>query len=190
MAGFDYTANVDYKQDIGGALKYPSSGGTQLGGGSFGSSAAPSSSGGGASTGLAVTSKVTGALLNAWSAYSSQKNVEVTSKYNRAVLAASERVKQIGFNLEQDRITKAGKSLLSRQVSVISKSGLEMSGAPIEVIKQSAEDVEYDIQMVKLNALSSQYETQNELKLLEIQQKSARRNKWAAAIGAFGGSLS
>lgn len=161
------------------------------GGGGVGTAGGAGAKGGGMgmSNYVAIGAKTAGIVMNAWGAFNAQRQIEITSKYNRAMLDANEMVKQLGFELEGKRVRESGDSLLSTQRSVISKSGLAFSGSPVSVMKVAAEDIEYDLEMVKLNALASEFETRQQTKLLEIQAKSAHRNRWLSVVSSVVGSL-
>lgn len=139
--------------------------------------------------GLAVAGKITGSLLNAYSAYSTLEQQEYASKYNKSLIDSERTIANVSYNLEKSRVEKVGKRLLSTQRSVISKSGLEFSGSNVEVMQTAVEDIEMDLFTIEYNRMVTNAQHQSQIDQLTIEQEYASAMKIPAAISTFIGGL-
>lgn len=138
---------------------------------------------------VATAGKITGALLNAYATYSSLESQEYASKYNKALIDSERTIANTSFFLQKSRVEKLGKRLLSRQRAVISKSGLEFSGSPVDVMQASIEDIELDLFAIEYNRMISDSQHQTAIDRENIKQEKAKDMKIPAAISTFIGGI-
>ena len=91
--------------------------------------------------------KANAALTEAQGNYSS-----AVEQFNAAVARANAEAIRASANLDIERQKKAAKTLMSSQVAGYSKAGVRLSGSPIEVMIDSAQEAKLDMAITDYNA--------------------------------------
>lgn len=183
---------VDYLQQIGGNVsqvgnkQIDSTYGSSISSGTSGQAASPGSS---AASGAMMGLKITGAFLNAYSAYSSMASQEYASKYNKALISSERAIATTSYDLERNRIKKIGDRTLSSQRAVLASSGFEFSGTAVDIMSNTVEDIEMDLFALRFNQMVSESNYQTAWDKEDIAQKKASAMKIPAAINSFIGGF-
>lgn len=132
------------------------------------SSAVSSTSSSSSFGGGAVASSVISAIGDIATGFINASKAQNAYKYNAAMSELSKRMYRLSAKKEINRIRGEGVSILSTQRAAIAKSGLALSGSPLEVMRQSQEDAELDLiyAQINLDYGSSLYDTQTGLQNL------------------------
>lgn len=145
--------------------------------------------------GLAIAGAVlgiTGSLLNAYSQVSQYKEQKVTSKYNKAILDANERIDQSMIDMDIRRIREEGEGILGEQRAAMAKSGTTFSGSNIDVFMDSVRNIELDVISLELNKMISQAGTTQKKGLIDLglaQSKASLPLKIAGSLLGAGNSI-
>ena len=88
---------------------------------------------------------VAGGVLNAFSQVSAYKEQKATTRYNKAILDANNRIDQALINMDIRRIQDEGEGILGTQRAMVGKSGTKFSGSNIDVFMDTVKDIEMDV---------------------------------------------
>lgn len=84
--------------------------------------------------------------------YSAGAMESASAKYNAAIADAQARISKTVGEIEAYRVRKEAKRFLGTQHALQAKSGIELSGSPLQVMIESAAEYELDAQITEYNA--------------------------------------
>lgn len=105
--------------------------------------------------------------------------------YNIAIQSSNNRINQAAFQFNIDRQVDAGQSFLATQRNIIAKSGIKLDGSAVEVMINSAKEIQLDTFQLTQAKEIAQYENEVAEADARITAKYAKRNAGVAAMGTI-----
>ena len=130
--------------------------------------------------------KMGGVGTKAYGTYAAGQAEANAIRYNNAIAGSANGINQASFQFDIDRQISAGESFLATQRTAISKSGIALNGSAIEVMIDSAKNIELDTFRLTFAKDIAQYEHNVASRDAEITAKFAKKN---ARISAMSGVL-
>ena len=96
-------------------------------------------------------------------------------EFNIGVARQEQKISIASRKLEKVREKKRAVTFLSRQQALSAKSGVTLSGSPLDVMRDTAEELELDILIGDINASIEQSRLESEVGIRGIQAEEIRR---------------
>ena len=127
---------------------------------------------------MATTLAIVGLGLGIFKATQQRQEAEAQAQaeeFNIGVARQEQKISIASRKLEKVREQKAGRAFLSRQQALTAKSGVTLSGSPLDVMRDTAEELELDILIGDINASIEQSRLESEVGIRGIQAEEIRR---------------
>lgn len=130
-----------------------------------------------------ATAAIAGTAMTAYGQYQQGVAAEKAGEYNQKV--ADQSAKQIAINkkLVARQYDREKERLYGESVANVAKSGIGMSGSPLEVISDSITDLEMDKEIELYNLETERLRTVSAGEMAKLEGKSAKRIATAQAFG-------
>ncbi len=127
---------------------------------------------------MATVLAIAGLGLGIFKATQQKKESEQQAQaeeFNIGVARQEQKISIASRKLEKTRERKRARTFLSRQQALTAKSGVTLSGSPLDVMRDTAEELELDILIGDINASIEQSRLESEVGTREIQADEIRR---------------
>ena len=124
---------------------------------------------------IAAAASITGGVLNAFGQASAFQEQKATTKYNKAILDANDRIDQSLIEMNQRRIREEGEELLGEQRAFVGASGTKFSGSNIDVFMDTVRDIELDVISLDIQKMIGSAKTSQQKSLLDMSLASSKK---------------
>ena len=129
--------------------------------------------------------EMAGTQQKAYGLYAQGQATANAIQYNLAIQSSADRINQAAFQFNIDRQIEVGERFLATQRQALSKAGIQLNGSAIEVMQDTARQIELDVFNLTFARDVAAFESDVARRDAEITAKYAKKNAKIAMAGAI-----